>query len=131
MTPETFIPAKPRRRRKREPIASSPAPVGPLTLVACAYDPGMWVELTFDRAIDIAGIDGEAITIDDGDAAIRFRGTEDVTLTGPATVRIVVTGFDDWFEPGVTMTATGANGIVAVGDGAAWAGVSSVVIPFP
>src|SRR5688500_3937898 len=123
-----LLPAPPLypRKRKPRPRGNQPAPtppVGPLTLIACAYDPGAWIELTFDRPIDIAAIDGEAVTIGDGDSAIRFRGTEDVTLTGPSTVQIVVSGFDSWFEPGVTMTATGANKIVAVGDGAAWGGV--------
>ena len=103
----------------------------PLVLTAAVYEPGTWIELSFDRPIDIGAIDGSAITIDDGDMAIRFIGVPGAVLTAPATVRIEVTGFDDWFIPGVTMTATGGNGIVAAGDSAAWSGVTDLPLPFP
>src|SRR5688500_19821617 len=116
-----IVPQIPFRRRRRSKTAP-PSPVGPLRLVACAYQSGTYVDLTFDRPIDIAAIDGEAITADDGDAAIRFRGELDNMLVEPNVVRIALAGFDSWLEPGVTMTATAANGIVAVGGGAAWAG---------
>src|SRR5687768_4807684 len=117
-----FPSAKFRKRRGRTKPARATAPVGPLTLVAAEYDSGSWVQLTFDRPIDVAGIDGAAVTIADGGAAILYAGTNVVTLVDPATVEIALTGLDNWLDPGVTMSATAANGIVAVGDGAAWAG---------
>jgi hypothetical protein len=128
------IPPPPFRKRRGRPKRTPPqpaAPVGALTLVACAYDSGSWVQLTFDRPIDIAGVDGAAVTVADGGAAILYVGTSAVILIDPATVEIALTGFDSWLDPGVTLTATAANGIVAVGDGAAWAGVTDVSIPFP
>ena len=62
--------------------------VVPLVLTAAVYEPGTWVELSFDRPIDIGAIDGSAITIDDGDMAIRFIGVPGAVITGPATMRI-------------------------------------------
>src|SRR5687768_15961124 len=102
---------RPRRRRKRRSVASRPTPPAPLTLVSAAYDSGSWVQLIFDRAIDIAAIDVSAIVVRDGGAAIQFVGTTPATLVGPMNVEIPLTGFDDWLEPGVTMTVSAANGI--------------------
>jgi hypothetical protein len=106
--------------------------VGPLTLVSAAYEPGTLIELSFDRAIDIAGLDGSVIVIDDGSiSGFRYAATLVATLIGPAVVRIELDGIEEFAGPDVRMTAGAANGIVAVGDGAAWAGVSNVVLPFP
>jgi hypothetical protein len=128
------IPPAPYRKRrgKDRRIAAPSPPVGPLTLVACAYEPATFVELTFDRPIDIAGLDGSVIVIDDGSmSGFRYAATLAATLTAPAVVRIELDGIEEFAGPDVRLTAGAANGIVAVGDGAAWAGVTNVGIPFP
>jgi hypothetical protein len=114
------------------PRAAQPSPpVGALTLVAADYDPGTAVILTFDRAIDIASLDGSVIVIDDGSfQGFRYSATLAAALTAPATVRIELDGIEEFAGPDVRLTAGAGNGIVAVGDGAAWAGVANVAIPF-
>jgi hypothetical protein len=100
--------------------------------VAAAYDPGTSIELTFGRAIDIAGLDGSVIVIDDGSiSGFRYAATLAATLLGPAVVRIELDGIEEFAGPDVRLTAGAANGIVAVGDGAMWAGVTNVELPFP
>ena len=99
--------------------------------MAASYDPTAAVVLTFDRAIDIAGIDGAAVVVNDGVNGLQFAGTNGVTLVGPAAVEVVLAGLGEWLDPGVTLTVSPANGIVAAGDGAAFAGVTDVGLPFP
>src|SRR5688572_13676293 len=106
-----IVPLIPFLRRRRRRVATSATPVGALTLVSAAYQSGEWVELTFGRAIDVAAIDAAAFIVNDGDAVIQFIGTSAVSLTGPASVRVELTGHDSWFDPGITLTATAANGI--------------------
>jgi hypothetical protein len=40
-------------------------------------------------------------------------------------------GYEELPFPNTTMTVSAANGIVAAGDGASWAGVSELALPFP
>ena len=135
-TPPAIFPAQPRRHRKRKPAAAAPMPpVEPLTLVEAEFDNGgavPFAQLRFDRAIDIASIDVEQVTVDDGlSSGLRYRGTGAATLIDPATVRIDLADYDLWFVPTLTLSATGATGIVAVDDGGLGAGVSGVGLPFP
>ena len=70
--------------------------------------------------------------MDDGEfAGVQFQGVEPATLLGPAIVRVPLLDVQGWSSPDVRLTAAGDSGIVAVGDGAAWGGVSNVVLPFP
>ncbi len=107
--------------------------VAALTLVAAVYQEAAWVQLTFDRPIDVVGLIGSAITVDDGDlTATRWEATgPSVTMIDPATVRIELTEFDPFGGGGILLDATSASGIVAVDDGGAWAGMSDVELPFP
>ena len=130
-TPISTLPAKPRVRRTRRPAPASSTPPAALTLVSAAYDPGAAVDLTFDRAIDIAGMDPASFVVSDGDYGFQYAGTEESELLSPTTLRVVLVGIGEWSEPGVTMTASSANGIVAEGDGGTWAGVSGLALPFP
>jgi hypothetical protein len=82
-----------------------------------------YVTLTFDRAVSITGVHPAAISVNDGEFA-------DATLVSPTTVRVTLE-LDSDAGPGVTLTASPDNGIVAADDGAAWAGVSDVGLPFP
>lgn len=95
------------------------------------YEESLWVELTFDRAIDMNALDAAQITVDDG----PFSGTLWVgvgsTLIGPATVRIELGEFDPSSSAETSLTAGAGTGIVAVNDGGTWAGVSGLLLPFP
>jgi hypothetical protein len=121
-----------RRRRGRGRRVKTAGPAPALTLVGATYSVlAQTVELSFDRAIDIDAIDGSAITVIDGPGAILWNGTGGATLLSPTTVRLLLVEIDSATGSQVLMTATGANGIVAVDDGAGWGGVSDLVLPFP
>jgi hypothetical protein len=101
-------------------------------LVAAAFDEGgLLLTLTFERAIDISGIDPAALIVDDGDVGFRYEGVGPASLDGPATVTVGMTGTIEVTEPGVTLDATAASGIVAVDDGGTWAGATDLSLPFP
>jgi hypothetical protein len=71
---------------------TSPPPPAPLVLVAATFDPGeAQVVLTFDRAIDIAALDGTQITIDDAAiSATLYDASGSALLLTPASVRMDV-----------------------------------------
>jgi hypothetical protein len=113
--------------------ANPPAPPGALTLVSATYElAGPSVALTFDRAIDAAGLVANQIVVDDAlNTQMRWRGTGAAIVLGPAAIRVNLEFVEDIGGAGVVLTAGAGNGIVAVGDGAAWAGASDVELPFP
>ena len=101
---------KPLRFQKKRPTT---LPTPPLTLVAAVYEVGSHVELTFDRAVDASAMDAASVIVNDGDVANFVYGGVDASQTdGPRVVRVSL------------------NGIVAAGDGAAWAGVTALALPF-
>ena len=122
---------KPRRRAKGAPSA----PPAALTLVAAAFDDASEVPamtLTFDRAIDVAGLDGYQVTLADGVyAGLLYAATGTVTMLSPASVRIELNTIGEAEPGGVHLTATAASGIVAVDDGGTWGGVTDLELPFP
>jgi hypothetical protein len=130
MLPPTFIPAKPRRRRKRS--HTSAVSTAALTLVAATYDgfaPSL--RLTFDRAIDIPGFVATEIIVDDGVfGGSKYQGLSG-TLIDPTTIEVSLLDIDAWVSTDVRLTAGAGNGIVAVDDGNAWAGVINLLVPFP
>jgi len=130
----TVPPPKYRPRRPR-PMRKAPTPTPPpaaLVLVAAEFGEATWVRLAFDRAIDVAGLDGAQITIDDGPVTeFRWAATGAATLLGPAVVRIDVALVGPSTAPSTTLTATAASGIVAADDGGTWAGVTNLGLPFP
>lgn len=126
-----------RRRVGRSYAKGESTPVPPpavLTLVSAVYDPGGTVSLTFDRAIDISGMDVSAVSVDDG-AVMNFKyrgwGDSPPELTGPDTVLVYLNGYEDGGDPGVHLTVDAGNGIVPAGGGAAFGGVSDVSLPMP
>src|SRR4051794_9576931 len=96
-----FIPAKRRVSRKIR-TARTPTAAAALTLVSAAYVTGTSIELTFDRAIDIAGLVGSQITVEDGEPLeIRFVATGAASLTGPASVLIELEEGETWVGAGI------------------------------
>ena len=88
--------------------------------------------LTFDRAINIAALDGTQITIDDAAiSATLYDASGSALLLTPASVRMDVNAIGPSSGAGTTLNATAMTGIVAVDDGGAWAGVADVELPFP
>ena len=120
-------------RRRRQDVSSSPAPAPPvaLTLIAAEYDTGTTIELTFDRAVDIAGIVVGDVSVNEGPESIRYVGSGAATLVTPTKVVIGLVEDGGQGAPFITLTAGAGNGIVAVDDGGAWAGVTNLVLPFP
>src|SRR5687767_13107278 len=82
---------KPRGRVRRKP----PAPAVALTLVSAeltfnAEDDAVLV-LTFDRAIDVAGLDGSQITVDDaGGMGFAYAGTGVDSVPTPQSVVVAL-----------------------------------------
>lgn len=124
-----MLPAKKRRHHKpKRVMPSAPSPVGPV-LVAADYVVGQML-LTFDQAVDVSAFDGSQIIVVDGPAGFEYVGNSasaadpesivvNLDLAGPATGTMVL------------LTATGLTGIVSANDGASWAGVADVELPFP
>jgi hypothetical protein len=132
MDPQTiFLPAKPRVHRKRPNVA--PSPVSTLTLVAAEYiDAFPAVVVTFDRAVDVAGFDPAAITVNDAGNEWQLSGAGPVVVLSPTSVRLMLVVTESFTGPSTTLTASAANGIVAADDDAApWAGCTALVLPFP
>jgi hypothetical protein len=127
-------PAKRKSQRPRIRPAKA-APVAALTLVAAVYDSDTNdnVTLTFDRPIDIAALDPAAIEVSDGVyVGSLLRGVSAGTvLLAPDRLKVMLADIGSVPAGDITLTATAANGIVAVDDGGAWAGVSAVVLPYP
>lgn len=123
---------KRRGKRRRRPAPAAPAPAA-LTLIAAAYVESTYVELTFDRPIDIAALVADQIRVDDGPVSgTLWEGVgAGSTLISPAVVRITLGEFDPSSGTTTVLNATAASGIVAVDDGGTWAGVSDLALPFP
>jgi hypothetical protein len=130
-----IVPQIPFRRRRQ--VQSRKAPPAALTLIAAAFDAGAvptaTLDLLFDRAIDIAGLDASQITVDDGpgSGSIWQGGGGGATLIDPQTVRLPMSEVGPSGSAATTLTATGTSGIVAEDDGGMWSGVTALELPFP
>jgi hypothetical protein len=101
-----------------------------LTLVAGGYHDAEWVRLTFDRAIDIAGIDvGQIVVLDQYYNVARFVGSGTATMVDANIVEVPLT-LDAPIEngPDILLDAGAGTGIVAVNDGGTWPGVNGFVL---
>ena len=127
-----YVPKKSPRHRRRHSVSSSPAPVA-LTLLEASFDEGgPSVRLAFDRAIDIAGFVGSAITVDAGNVTgTRYVATGSATLDGPSAVVIGLVATVPSASGDTLLDASAGNGIVAIDDGGVWSGVSELVLPYP
>ena len=130
-----LFPPSPFRKRRGQSKRTPPAPPPPATLVLveAAYDEvAQTIRLTFDRAIDIAGLDGAQIVLDDGAiTGTRFEAVGAASLDGPAAVVVGLLELGPSEDPGTLLSAGAGTGIVAVDDGGAWAGVTDVALPYP
>ena len=101
-------------------------------LVSATYDVGTSVRLTFDRAINIAGLNALAFSVDDAaDSGNAYSGGGGAILAGAASVDVFLVDPTPPVGPGTTLSVTAANGIVASGDGGTWPGVLDLPLPFP
>ena len=132
-----LIPTTPLIYRKRPARAGRPRQFGPppaaLTLVEASFDEGgQTVRLSFDRAIDIDGLVGAQITVDAGNVTgTIYEALGPATLDGPSAVVIGLLEIGPSESPDTLLSAGAGNGIVAIDDGGAWAGVSELVLPYP
>ena len=131
------IPPPPFRKRRGQAKRTPPTPLPPgpaaLNLVSAAFDDvAQTLTLAFDRAIEVSGMDGAAIVIDDPVfSGLRFDATGGPELLGAETVRITLVAIGDPGGSSVRMTAGAGNGIVALDDPGAWAGVTDLELPWP
>ena len=102
-----------------------------LVLAVATYDAdSAQLSLTFDRAIDIASIDGSEIIVDDGGATSSvFKATGGATLSDPTTVRLGLVRIGDSSSSVTTLTAESGNGIIATNDRGAWPGTTDYPLP--
>jgi hypothetical protein len=131
-----LTPTVPLFRKRSRPAKRKAAPAPPpvaLTLVSAVYDHSTVVlTLQFDRAIDIAGLVGTAIVVNDGFyAQISLNAVGAASLIGPATLQVHMIFVGPYIPIEEKMTATAMSGIVAVDDGGTWDGVTNLTLPFP
>jgi hypothetical protein len=113
-----------RRRRRRRPVT--------LTLVEATYNDSDAVHLRFDRPVNIDSVDVTQVTINDPEfSGNTFVGTGEAVLETPTMVYVPLAVTGTATGTGVQLTASADTGIVAAGDGAAWAGVTELQLPFP
>src|SRR5262245_47690210 len=96
------------QKRKRVQFGRPPAA---LVLVAATFVDKHWLNLTFDRAIDIAGIEPAQFIVDDEiGSGERFAGFGTPTLTDPATVKVEMSRIGDPLGTGTLLFATASTG---------------------
>ena len=128
LTPLPFQPRKsPVRRPRPQP---APAPPAAPVLVAATCDEAPTLTLVFDRPVDVSGIDVALIRVDYASLGFSYVGFGEPTVLDPVTVRLAMTGVEEYMGPGIVLTAAAGNGIVAADAGLPWAGVSGMELPF-
>ena len=104
----------------------------PLALVSATYDYFGWaVTLVFNQAIDISGFMVTEVTVSDAEHDQLWDAENGANLLDPVTVQIGLLQTGEATGPGVTMSASAANGIVAVDGGEPWVGCTDLGLPFP
>jgi hypothetical protein len=105
-------------------------------LVEAAYEPGQWVRLTFDQAVNVdgVGLGAFAVTVGDGgeaDAEV-YLGAGTPTLITPETVQIDLSFAGMQPGPaGVLLTVSGESGIVGANAPVTFPGVTDLSLPYP
>ena len=114
-------------RRNRRPARRPPAPA----LLGATYVAGTSLTLVFDRAIDVSALVGGVILVDDGPGGAQYEATLGAVLVDPQTVRLALIDLTGFAGPDVRLNAAAGNGIAPAGGGAAWAGVTDLLLPYP
>ena len=128
MLVDPVLPYRPRRRVKAK---ASALPAAALTLVTASYEDATAVRLTFDRAIRIVGVHGDRVRVDDGlTEGMLYTGAGGAVLESPTRVAFTLVPVGGTSKDTLTLTALAGTGIVALDDGAAWAGVTDLGLPF-
>ena len=119
--------------RTKPQRATQVPPARELILEAAAFDNDtVTVTLTFDRAIDIAGIVvGGDIIVNDAAVTGNLYEAYGATLAAPNIVSVNLQVVGEPTGALTTLTASAATGIVAVDDGGTWAGTTNTELPFP
>jgi hypothetical protein len=128
----TFIPARRRVHRKRRLVQTGSGPAA-LVLVSGAFDSDeRTLTLVFSRGVDIAGIVAPDIHVDDGAVSGSwYEGNPDgVVQLSTTTLQFGMLSIGEASGPTTTLSASDATGIVAADDGAPWAGVTNLELPF-
>src|SRR5579864_5844668 len=117
-----ILPPVPYRRRRRVKASPTPPAGVALVLVSAEYNESDGtLALQFDRAINIAALNGAAITVHDGSSDdTTYNGVSAASLTDPKTVLLTLVPVGSYGVDEVTMTVTALSGIVAVNDGGTW-----------
>src|SRR5688500_6731686 len=131
-TQQDYLAKNAPRRRRRQVVSSPPAPAA-LALLEAEFTyvgPGATLRLEFGRAIDLSAFDPTQITVQDPlGTGFAFAGTGVVDTPQPQTVVVEMGQTVEAPGSSEVMSATGATGIVAIDDGAAWAGVTNLGLP--
>ena len=131
-----LLPAPPLYPRKRRPRprkttrVPTPPPVA-LELVSGVWEVGGLLTLTFDRAVDVAGIVPTAFIVHDGPTGFSYQGISVYDHSTPQTVTVEMGGIAEYEGATVLLDAASANGIVAADDGGTWGGATDLELPFP
>ena len=128
LTFPTFIPAKPRKRRRRR--ASQRAATAPVLTIA-SYDSGTLIDLTFDVPVDVSGLIPSAFIVFDGPANTLYAGDGAPTVMSPTRILLALAEVEPTGGAAVLLTVYTENGIVAVDGGAPFAGVAALTLPYP
>src|SRR5438874_1941001 len=100
------VPNYRKRRGRPKKSAQTPAPPVALTLVAAVYIfEYLFVELEFDRDIDIAGVDASELQVFDGYFTETNYYGSGATLVSPVRVRFSLILAGEWVDPDVKLTA--------------------------
>jgi hypothetical protein len=130
-----LIPTFPKFRKHRGRVkrARLQAPPVAFALASAVYDSEeSTITLGFTRAIDVSAIFAATINVNDAvTTGLTYECSGAPTLVDPQTVRLNLVDIGPSEGPGVTLSATGANGIKALDDGTPWAGVTDLGLPFP
>jgi hypothetical protein len=130
-----FVPSVPKFRKRYKPLKRKGAEAPPVAIVLASATYDIETEsviLTFDRAVDASAYDPAAITVQDGEFAVGlFVGSGPATVVNPTTIQVFLEQIGSPTVSDVELSATAASGIVAVDDGAAWAGVTGLALPWP
>lgn len=136
MDPQTiFLPAKPRVGRKPRLIASSsptPPPMPGPVLATATFGNG-YLELSFDRAVDVSGVVSGAFVVRDAYTASVWEGTDEVWQDAPNLLTMTMLDQVPYEGTGTKLDVAAGNGIVAAppDGGGSWSGESNVEMPFP